>query len=372
MSETEYKHYDLMIFGAGIAGLSAAYAASNKGLKTVVIDRKKPGYGASGTPMALLNPATGRKAKKTWEAEKCLVYTKNLLAEVSSFSGQPCYSENGVMRPALDGKIAEGMMDSFNAAEWPPGWIEWLDEREIRNRFPGINCTTGGLWIPAGGTVAMKEFTQSLYLLLQSKGVDFYLGSKLKLVHTNPFHASDDTIRVTSNIMLQATGMGLTEHPLWQMLPLHRVKGQTLTIQLKTRLDYECSISSLGYIAQMPERSGEIVLGSTYEHHFDHLEADEKGAEYLVGRLSRTIPELRNRINKRVGWSGVRVTVPDKKPVIGSHPDVENLYTICALGSKGLMHGPYLGNLLIDHILNRSDIPEIFNIERVLGFEQKG
>jgi glycine oxidase len=355
-----------MIFGAGIAGLSAATAALKRGLKTLVIDINKPGFGASGTPMALLNPAAGRKAKKTWEAEKCLLYTKKLLDEAGAFSRQQYYHNNGVIRPALDKKIADGMIKTFQHTEWPQGWIEWLNKKELNKRFPGLNCEHGGLWIPAGGTVSMKDFIQSLYLCLQSNGVDFQLDADFNMVNTNPIIVSDDIHEISANIAIYATGKEMTQNSLWEMLPLHRVKGQTLTVQLNGELEFESSVSSLGYIAQLPSRQNEIILGSTYEHHFDHFEPDRKGADYLIKRLCRTFPELINRIKQQKGWAGVRVTVPDKKPVIGSHPDYNKLYTICALGSKGLMLGPYLGKLLIDHIVDKSDIPEIFSIERVL------
>lgn len=366
MSKSKSGHYDLMIFGAGIAGLSVAYTALQRGLKTVVIDINKPGCGASGTPMALLNPATGRKAKKTWEAEKCLLYTKRLLEEAGTFSGQQYYHNNGVIRPALDKKIADGMLNNFQQAGWPPGWIEWLNEKELNNRFPGLNCGHGGLWIPAGGTVSMKDFIQSLYLYLQSTGVDFQLDTNFNLVNTNPFIATDDTHEISANIAIYATGKEMTQNALWEILPFHRIKGQTLTVQLNTKLEFESSVSSFGYMAQLPSRQNEIVLGSTYEHQFDHFKPDRQGADYLLKRLSRTIPGLINRSKKQTGWAGIRVTVPDKKPVIGPHPDRKNLYTICALGSKGLMLGPYLGKLLIEHIIDKSDIPEIFSIERVL------
>ncbi|MEX2584889.1 MAG: FAD-dependent oxidoreductase, partial [Balneolaceae bacterium] len=93
------KRYDLIILGAGIAGLSVAAAARKAGLKTVVIDRAKPGSGASGAWMGLLNPATGRRAKKAWQAETALQATLELFEEVQNDTGETFYWNNGVIRP---------------------------------------------------------------------------------------------------------------------------------------------------------------------------------------------------------------------------------------------------------------------------------
>ncbi len=364
MSDT--SHYDLLIIGAGIAGLSAAYAASRAGLHTAVIDRKKPGSGASGTPAALLNPATGRKAKKTWQAETCLEYTKQIINEAGRYAQRPYYSENGVIRPALDETLAAGMLDSFRNSEWPPGWVEWISEKELKSRFPGLICKTGGLWIPVGGTVMMKDFIQALYLCLKNEGVDFFLNSEFSCTTGTPFRAVSRSLELTAHTAIYAMGKQMTVDPLWEILPLHRVKGQTLTVKLRQRLKFNSSISSLGYIAQTAVDPETIVLGSTYEHHFDHLNADDEGAGYLLERLNRTLPGIHNMITDRQGWAGVRVTVPDKKPVIGPHPEKSHLYAFCALGSKGLMLGPYLGKLLIESILNGTKIPSIFSIDRLL------
>ncbi|MDZ7681126.1 MAG: FAD-dependent oxidoreductase [Fodinibius sp.] len=62
---------DFCILGAGLAGLSLADALAEKGFTTTVVDKSTVAAGASGTPGGLVNPATGRRAKKSWRAENC-------------------------------------------------------------------------------------------------------------------------------------------------------------------------------------------------------------------------------------------------------------------------------------------------------------
>src|SRR5690625_7253969 len=70
---------DAILAGAGFAGLSHACTLNRSGLRVAVIDRASPGSGASGTPGALLNPATGRRARKSWHVETCLPYSRDLI-----------------------------------------------------------------------------------------------------------------------------------------------------------------------------------------------------------------------------------------------------------------------------------------------------
>ncbi|MEX2572971.1 MAG: FAD-dependent oxidoreductase [Balneolaceae bacterium] len=359
--------FDLLVLGAGIAGLSVAYAANRSGLKTAVLDRHFPGNGASGAPQALLNPATGRKAKKCWNAEECLAYTRTLLETVHRHTGIHFYSMNGILRPALDAKLAEDMVETYSGSSWPENWIEWLDEDRLTSRFPGLNCSQGGLWIPAGGTVAFGLFMKSFHRYLKLEGVHFYLGSEGNLPENGSFPTTNGTAGIQAENIVYATGRSMTGDSIWKMLPLNQVKGQTLSVEIKQKLPFNCSVSSLGYIAQTEQATDRIVLGSTYEHHFSHDRPDKKGANYLLDRMERTLPGLRNRVVKSRGWSGIRVTTPDKKPFIGKHPDADNVYAIGALGSKGLLLAPYLGKLLVRLITHGDEVPPLFTIERLVS-----
>src|SRR5690625_4850132 len=132
----EPSRFDAIVVGAGVAGLSLAYALIRTGMTVAVVDRATPGSGASGTPGALLNPATGRRAHKSWQAESCLPYTRRLIEEVEQATGHFLMRLDGVVRPALNEKIAERMHTTWRETAWPEGWAEWLSPQEMSRRFP--------------------------------------------------------------------------------------------------------------------------------------------------------------------------------------------------------------------------------------------
>ena len=62
--------------------------------------------------------------------------------------------------------------------------------------------------------------------------------------------------------------------------------------------------------------------------------------------------------------AGVRPTTKDRRPLIGKHPTLENMYIFNGLGSKGVMLAPFLSTQLIDSILTGSKIDPEADISR--------
>lgn len=359
--------YDALILGAGIAGLSLADALLQRGCSVVVADKNKVGSGASGTPLAMANPATGLRAKKVWRAEACYQAIQDLLDRTENHVGATIYKKNGVLRPALSSKMARKMKERYDQTQWPEAWVHWLDEDQIKQKHPGIRCWDGGLWIPMGLTVDMRAYLQALAQYLKSHDVVIYedIDNQPQLSsETNGWRLDVDDRRIEFEHLIYATGYGTIKDPRWQLLPLEGVKGQLLEAEPEEPLTFDHSISSRGYIAHLTsERFG---VGSTYEHDFDHLNTDEEGRKYLYKVLERVLPELAQKPRKEKLWAGVRVSTPDKKPVLGAHPDIPRLYVFTGLGSKGLLYGRYLAGLLADHILRAVSLPEIVRINRFL------
>jgi glycine/D-amino acid oxidase-like deaminating enzyme len=362
---TSQLRVDGIVLGAGIAGLSAADALIQKGRSCVIFDPAPPGSGSSSAPGMLINPATGRRAKMTWRAEACYQETLSLLQRVQKETEEVFYEERGVLRPALTPKLAKNFERSPEKYPWPKGWIEWLSKENFSDRFPEFKTHQGGLIVKKGMTVRGDHFIKAFARYLEKKGADLVVG-QYSLENAGKIWIAETVKgkRYNADFVIDATSQYQIESGLWNFLPLHAVKGQTATFQYDHKLPLNASVSSLGYMAYFSTKPKQVTVGSTYEHHFTSLEPDEEGLEYLKEKLGSTFPTLRESYKDVVQWSGVRVTVPDKKPLIGSHPGKEGLHMIGALGSKGLLMGRYLAGLLADQILDRKEIDEFVSIRR--------
>lgn len=355
--------FNFCILGAGLAGLSLADSLTDRGCSVCVIEKEKIASGASGTPLGMVNPATGRRATKTWRAEQCYEAIYENLWKVASFSDEPFFKRNGVLRPALTQKIARKMGDQLKKTEWPDGWCQWLTKEEIQQRHPGITCVEGGLWLPIGLTVDVAGYLRALGRYLEDNGAKIVEHANCYLERNKTgWNVELKEQKLYCDNLIFATGFGMIEHPLWDFLPLHPIKGQMAVFSPDKPLTFEHSISSLGYIAHIG--NNHYAQGSTYEHDFESLETDEFGEEYLRNRLKRTLPELEKNSTLVDQWAGVRISTPNRKPVLGQHPEHEHLYAFTGLGSKGLMYGKYLANHYADFLMDGKSLIESVDIQR--------
>lgn len=359
--------FDFCIFGAGLAGVSLSKELIQRGKKVCLIDVSSVAAGASGTPLGLANPATGRYGTKVWEAEQCLNSLKQNLEEVQPHSKTPFYKNTGVLRPALDKEIAGRMQENLEKKEWAEGWCEWKTCEEIRLFNPEIACVEGGLWLPVGLTVDVAAYLHSMVKYLQSNGLQAYFDARYVL------HKADQGWTVSINelnedlntkAVVHTAGVDTSDVFLWDFLKLHGVKGQNATLKAPDVVSMDYSISALGYIATM--NKGEYVLGSTYEHKFENRDPDQKGLNYLKDRMKKVYPDLIRQGKVMDQWAGVRASTPNKKPVLGTHPYTDGAYVFTGLGSKGLLYSAHLSGLLVRHILNDEGIPELFSVDRFL------
>ena len=87
--------------------------------------------------------------------------------------------------------------------------------------------------------------------------------------------------------------------------------------------------------------------------------------------------ELRERINEILNcdfeivehFAGVRPTVKDRKPLIGTHPDYSNIHILNGLGTRGVMLAPAMAKALFENIEFGKPIESAIDSNR---FSKKG
>jgi glycine/D-amino acid oxidase-like deaminating enzyme len=353
--------FNFCILGAGLAGLSLADALQERDFSTVVIDKGGLASGASGTPGGLVNPATGRRATKAWKAEQCFRAISANLEKIQSQTEGKFFRNNGLLRPALLEKMARKMKEQHEKTTWPDGWCQWKSEEEIKEIHPGIKCVDGGLWLPIGLTVDVGAFIKAYAQYLKNRGVLFFLNQQPEVIHDKPswiLELNGESVKAKNLVF--AVGHNTADSPFWEWLPVHLIKGQVATFKVNSgKLSFSHSISSLGYMARIND-SDRFVQGSTYEHDFENVEPDADGEAYLRKRMRRTLPQLEKKVTVSEQWAGVRVSTPNKKPVLGQHPKHNNLHLFTGLGSKGLLYSKFLANHYVAHLVKGKKLyPEI-------------
>lgn len=286
------------------------------------------------------------------------------LQYVSEQSQSFFFRKSGVLRPAQEEEIAEKMHRNFHEYNWPEGWISWMDEKEIKEFHPGISCVDGGVWLPVGLTVDIPTYLLNHARLLESRGVKFITGKNYQLTNsTQKWQISfDDGRTIEADHIVFCIGSSIYNHSLWNTIKTHTIKGQLAVLESKAPLDFEHAISSLGYITSLS--GNEFVVGSTYEHNYDHQNPDRNGLDYLMKRFSQVFPSLAKNSTLKTQWSGVRVSTPNRMPVLGNNDQVQNCSIFTGLASKGLLYSAYLAKLMSEFLIHGKALPEEVSIER--------
>jgi len=363
---TVNRRFEYVIIGGGLAGISLASELLNRNHSICLIDSSKIAAGASGTPLGLANYATGRFAKPAWNAGQCIAKLRENLEYVQSNVPVQVFKENGVLRPAMTEKIALAMKEQLHEDSWPDNRTEWLTPSDAKNMNPYIQSDLGALWLPKALTVNVPAYLRGFTDLLTTRGLDLFENANYSYSKNKDgwqIKLSSADIAIQARRLIICAGYSSKKFAEFKWLPLTPVKGQLAIIKTKKKVSFGHSVSALGYIASLNRQ--EFVLGSTYEHDYDHENPDEFGLNYVTKRAKKVLPDLVAEAEVVGRWAGVRASTQNRKPIAGIHPHIDDLYVFCGLGSKGLLYSGYISELFANLLEKGKSLPAETSIKRV-------
>ncbi len=359
-------HYDFAVIGAGPAGLATSHSLRRRHQSVLLIDPLLADSNASGAPAGLVNVAIGKRALLGWQSEACYeAFTRNL-EMLSDYSGRDDLCQNsGILRPALTEELYELFFKSYNEQPWPEGWVSWMTPDEVKKFNPHLPESHGGLFLNNGLSVYVDRFLNTYRSYLRDQGVQHWGAPVNYQVDENGFTLIDEEgQRATSDRLIIAAGTATLDFPEWQNLQANRVKGEIAVFESDRPLDWQHAVSVFGYMIRRGDR--ELVVGSTYNHNEFTFAPTDEGRRQLHQKLQKVFPELSSSLKQTGQLAGVRVTTPNRLPLIGAHPDHPNLYIFTALGSKGLLFSEHVAAILSDHIVSGREIPEELDVKRAV------
>ena len=387
--------FDYGIIGGGLSGCLLAYYLIMQGKRVLLVERNTIGSGASGTPLAMINPATGRFAKKGFKSLESIAQI-DALQLLSPFSNAHDYIQNrGIIRPCFNAEIAQKTHKNYLSDQWGKGVAEWVSPEEVAERFPLINPSFGALVVHNGYVVNPKIYLQNLinwlsdhpnFSLLEEyenfTSQSHKMGNAEQLADPNHWVFRDEDTEMQADILIHCTG---AEEMIKAMIPGIIVKGQTLQFKLvdSTYEDNspmqvvtnqsnqtnnwssflkEYAISAQGYLCSLD--GSNLVMGSTYEHRFSSPLPDSRGNLYLKNKLNRIHEKLSRRIVQESMWAGFRFSTPDRMPIIDELPTYKGHYVFRGLGSKGLSYSHYYAKVFSNYLCGKGFLSKEVRLSR--------
>ncbi|SHE72394.1 Glycine/D-amino acid oxidase [Arenibacter palladensis] len=341
---------DYLIVGLGLAGISfcEVLERNKKSFKVISDDSQTSSVVAGG----LYNPVTLKRFTLAWNAKEQLDLAI------------PFYSElERKLDIQLDYKIP--ILRRFASINEQNLWFEASDKPNLghfvapkihSNHNPNIEAPFG-----YGEVLHTGRIDTAVLLLHYGK----YLGDKdLLLRETFDFEAlklRDGFVEYggfkAKNIVF-ATGFGIKNNPYFNYLPLNGTKGELLTINAPA-LKEERVIKSSVFI--IPLGKDMYRVGATYKWKDKSNTPTEECKQELLQKLN-TFLKCPYEVVDHV--AGIRPTVSDRKPLVGRHPEHENMYLLNGLGSRGVMIAPMASMQLYALIENKEAVAPEMDLSR--------
>lgn len=341
---------DVTIRGAGIFGLSIAWACLQRGARVRVIETAHPGAGSSGGLVGALSPHVPEawNAKKAFQLDS-LFMAADWWAGVEAASNLPSgYARLGRLQPLPDDRAVEAARR--REAEAATLW----QGRAVWQVIPA----TGAEWEPAtpsgwlvhdtlSARLSPRMGLASLTQALTAQGAELILGE------------AEDT-----GAIIHATGIaGLTELSRAFASPLGSgVKGQALSLRHDARDQPQLFVDGLHIV---PHADGTIAIGSTSETTWIHDGTDTQ-LDALHAKAIAAVPALaRSEVTAR--WAGIRPKSASRAPVLGAWPGRPGHFIANGGFKIGFGMAPKVAEVIADLILDgRDTIPPDFTVETLL------
>ena len=339
---------DYIIIGQGLAGSAVAIQLLKLGKKILVIDEPHKNT-ASTVAAGLFNPITGKKMVKTWMADILFPYLHNFYREAELLTQESFFHPLPLYRPFVS--VME--QNEWMAKSTEKAFAPYIDSVLLKPSFIEVKDMFGGLLLKLCGYLDTVKYMDAVRKRIEQ--TDHFAQEEFNFGELILKKGSIQYKNYKAEKIIFCNGTHL--NPIFGWLPVKPLKGETLTLQANT----SSSIIINRGVYILPMEKNQWRVGATYNFHdnepgiteFSKNELDEKVK--AISQFSYTI------IGQQ--W-GIRPTTPDRRPILGEHPEYKSVFIFNGLGTKGVSLAPYFSRVLIHLTENGLPVNKEVDIER--------
>ncbi len=343
------NRFDYIIVGQGLAGSAVAVQLMKRDKMILVIDQ--PGKNTSSHIAAgLFNPVTGRKMVKTWLADTLFPYLHSYYREVEERTDSSFFHPMPLYRPFISIEEQNEWMGKSADAAYEP----YIDTIHTGPAYPHVNDPFGGLLLKQCGyldTTTYIRAVESWITRSQTMLRETLDPAKLTITKNSVAYGQYEARHIIFCHGVQA-------NPYFSWLPIRPLKGETIRIRTERT---DAIILNRGVYVVPAGKPGEWRVGATYKFEDQGPEPTAEARQELEEKVQALMSSPYEVISQE---SGFRPTVPDHRPLLGSHPESKPVITFNGLGTKGVSLAPYFSEILVHSLENNIPVNKLVDIER--------
>jgi glycine oxidase len=355
LAVTKNKRLDAVIVGAGVIGLACAWRAAERGLNVRVLERERPGAGASNVAAGMLAPV----GEASWGEDRLLdlALTSHLqwpsfAEELAEASGREVgYLGLGSLHVAVDRDEADELRRRFDLMRSHGLAAEWLTPAECRELEPGLGSGGhGGVHAPHEAAVDPRELIAALAGAFEARGGRIEIAEVSDGVfergRLTGVRTAGGAEHLADAIVLAAGSWSAAEWlPAEARPPIRPVKGQIITLAgPASRPVCERIVAGERFYA-VPRADGRLVVGATVEEQGFDTRVTAGGVHELLREAYRALPEI-SELELVEAIAGLRPAAPDNLPLIGPGA-IEGLVLATGHFRNGILLAPLTADRIV-------------------------
>ena len=340
---------DYIVVGLGLSGISFCHQLQKNQHSFVIIDDGK--QSASRVGSGLFNPIALKRTKPAWMGHQ--------LMSTSMPTYKALEIELGV-RFVHHASILKIMHQKADINDWHQASMQddckpYMNPNIQQNNNPVIRAALGFGEVTKTGwmdtALLIDEFTT-------------HMKSKVMQVtfEANDLQIDDNCVRyrdIKAKYIVFTHGVGgLIHNPWFSQVPLQQTKGELMIVESK---DLKEKSIIKGGVFIIPFRNHRYLVGSTYNRKDQNEGPTKKEQLTLQKKLEKMIQVPYQIVSQSAGF---RPTTPDRRPVIGVHPQFSQLAICNGMGSRGVLQAPFCARSLYEYVEKGTPIPYEISLHR--------
>lgn len=348
---------DYLIVGCGLAGIAFSEIALQNNKTIFVMENRS--QNSSTIAGGLYNPVILKRFSEVWKAQEQLILMDDFYATLES----KIKVKVDFKKPILRKFFSVEEQNNWFAGSDKNSLSPFLSTQLVTKKYFGIESPYNyGEVLQTGHVdtaVLLKEYRE--YLL----SMDLLRESSFEYDNLEVLKESIRYKDIEAKHIIFAEGFGMHSNPYFKDLPLDGTKGELFIIKAP-ELVLDVIVNTSVFI--LPLGNDLFKVGATYNWKDKTDLPTEEGKQELVERIKEIITCDFEIVEH---FAGVRPTVKDRRPLVGTHKDHSSLHLLNGLGTRGVMLAPSMAKALFNFIENQYPLDKEIDIVRFLPKNKK-
>jgi glycine/D-amino acid oxidase-like deaminating enzyme len=155
---------------------------------------------------------------------------------------------------------------------------------------------------------------------------------------------------IQASKVIFAEGIGVLNNPYFQYLPFNPSGGDIVIVEIQN-IPQTHILKKKEWL--IPIGNNQWIGGSTYHSNDLSGNPEQKDADWLIGEFESWVGQPVKLLSH---VKGIRPTVAERRPYLGKHPYMNNLFIYNGLGSKGSSLASILSKHYAEYLTQQSEL----------------